>query len=85
MRTRTRRVSKGTGSRAMNDARRLLPRADCPPLERPAIRPDGLINPASKQSTWGSKRPLNSASFTAAWQSVGEHLPPLPPTTRQRC
>ena len=35
---------------------------------RPAIELPGLINPASKQSTWGSKRPLPASEVRTAWE-----------------
>lgn len=41
-----------------------------PPFTRPALRLPGLINPASKQSTWGYNRPLTSSTIRLAWQSV---------------
>ena len=41
---------------------------------RPPIRLPGLINPASRQSTWGSKRPLSSAVVRDAWNLVREQV-----------
>ncbi len=37
---------------------------------RPAIELPGLMNPASKQSTWGSKRPLPASEVRTAWEQV---------------
>ena len=37
---------------------------------RPAVRVAGLINPANKQSTWGSKRPLEGEQVREAWQAL---------------
>ncbi len=41
-----------------------------PRFARPAVRVPGLINPASRQSTWGSKRPLPMAAVRDAWEAV---------------
>jgi hypothetical protein len=41
-----------------------------PRFARPPIELPGLINPASKQSTWGSKRPLSRSEVRRAWASV---------------
>jgi hypothetical protein len=37
---------------------------------RPPIRLPGFINPASRQSTWGSKRPLLMATLRDSWEAV---------------
>lgn len=41
---------------------------------RPAIRLPDLINPASRQSTWGSRRPLPAGTVRGAWDSVRQQV-----------
>lgn len=43
---------------------------DDAPFARPAIRIPSLINPANRQSTWGSRRPLPASTVRRAWESV---------------
>lgn len=43
---------------------------DGPQFTRPSIQLPGLINPASKQSTWGSKRPLPISAVCDAWEAI---------------
>jgi len=45
-----------------------------PRFARPAIKLTDLINPASKQSTWGSKRPLPPPKVRRAWKSVRQQV-----------
>jgi hypothetical protein len=51
-------------------------RADdpAPRFPRPAIGIPGLINPANRQSTWGSKRPLDIGAVRTAWCAVKEQV-----------
>jgi hypothetical protein len=51
-----------------------LANADDPRFARPAICLPGLINPRSKQSTWGSKRLLPLADVVDAWNSICEQV-----------
>lgn len=47
------------------------------PSERfaiPAVTLPGLINPASRQSTWGSRRPLDSGRVRAAWSALADQV-----------
>lgn len=41
---------------------------------RPSVRVPGRINPASWQSTWGSKRPLPVNAIRDAWGSIREQV-----------
>lgn len=41
-----------------------------PRFARPAVYLHGLINPASRQSPWGSKRPLPVTAVRDAWESI---------------
>jgi len=41
---------------------------------RPVVRLSGLINPANRQSTWGSTRPLPVDSVRDAWASMREQI-----------
>jgi len=41
---------------------------------RPSVTLPGLINPASRQSTWGSKRPLDAAEVHTAWRAVADQV-----------
>lgn len=43
---------------------------DGPRFARPVTRLNGLINPANKQSTWGSKRPLPLSIVRDAWETI---------------
>jgi hypothetical protein len=47
---------------------------DPPRFARPVIRLDGLINPASRQSTWGSSRPMRVAAVREAWDAVRDQV-----------
>lgn len=47
---------------------------DAPRFARPVIRLDGLINPASQQSTWGSHRPMPVAAVRDAWEAVRDQV-----------
>lgn len=47
---------------------------DPPRFARPVIRLDGLINPASRQSTWGSHRPMPVAAVRDAWEIVRDQV-----------
>jgi hypothetical protein len=47
---------------------------DDPRFARPAIHEPELINPASRQSTWGSRRPLPRSRVRRAWLSVREQV-----------
>lgn len=41
---------------------------------RPSVRLPGRVNPASRQSTWGSKRPLPDHAIRDAWGSIREQV-----------
>ncbi len=41
---------------------------------RPSVTVPGLINPASRQSTWGSKRPLDFTRVHDAWRAVADQV-----------
>lgn len=41
---------------------------------RPRVRLPGLINPANRQSTWGSKRPLPIDLVRDAWDSIRDQV-----------
>ena len=41
-----------------------------PRFARPPIRLPELINPASKQSPWGSKRPLSISTVRESWNEI---------------
>ena len=45
-----------------------------PRFARPPIHLPELINPASKQSPWGSKRPLSVSTVREAWKEVCEQV-----------
>jgi hypothetical protein len=45
-----------------------------PRFSRPPISVDGLINPATRQSTWGSKRRLPVVAVTDAWSTIKEQV-----------
>jgi hypothetical protein len=45
-----------------------------PRFPRPPINMPGLINPANRQSTWGSKRPLDIETVRAAWGRVRDQV-----------
>jgi hypothetical protein len=45
-----------------------------PRFPRPAVELPGLINPASRQSTWGSKRPLSIGAVRDAWCDVRDQV-----------
>jgi hypothetical protein len=45
-----------------------------PRFGRPSVRLSGRINPASRQSTWGSKRPLSVAQIRHAWESIHDQV-----------
>lgn len=45
-----------------------------PRFNRPSVRLPGRINPASRQSTWGSKRPLSCDAIRSAWDSIREQV-----------
>jgi len=47
-------------------------RADAadPRFARPPIRLHGMINPACRRSTWGSKRPLSMDALRDCWEAV---------------
>jgi hypothetical protein len=45
-----------------------------PRFARPPIRFPELINPASKQSPWGSKRPLSVSTVREAWNEICEQV-----------
>ena len=45
-----------------------------PRFNRPSVRLPGRINPASRQSTWGSKRPLSRDAIRSAWGSIREQV-----------
>jgi hypothetical protein len=47
-------------------------RADArdPRFARPAVRVPGMVNPASRQSAWGSRRPLPVAVVRDGWEAV---------------
>lgn len=47
---------------------------DPPRFARPVIRLDGLINPRSRHSTWGSRRPMPVAAVRDAWQAVRDQV-----------
>lgn len=47
---------------------------DTPRFVRPPVRLDGLINPTNRQSTWGSKRPLDVDSVRNAWRVLREQV-----------
>lgn len=47
---------------------------DPPRFARPVIRLAGLINPTSKQSTWGSHRRMPVAAVRAAWETVRDQV-----------
>lgn len=47
---------------------------DPPRFARPLIRLDGLINPRSRQSTWGSRRPMPVAAVRGAWEAVRDQV-----------
>jgi hypothetical protein len=47
---------------------------DPPQFARPVIRLDGLINPACRQSTWGSLRPMSTAAVRDAWDAVRDQV-----------
>jgi hypothetical protein len=53
-----------------------LPVAGDDPLRfaRPVVRLDKLINPACRQSTWGSRRPMRVAAVRDAWQAVRDQV-----------
>jgi hypothetical protein len=41
---------------------------------RPSIKLPGLVNPMSRQSTWGSRRPLDVDTVTSAWSAVKDQV-----------
>jgi len=41
---------------------------------RPSVRLPGWIKPASRQSTWGSKRPVPIETIRDAWGSIREQV-----------
>lgn len=43
---------------------------DQPRFARPPVHLPGLVNPASRQSTWGSKRPLPMERLRDAWEAL---------------
>lgn len=47
---------------------------DPPRFARPVMRLDGLINPASEQSTWGSHRSTPVAAVRDAWETVRDQV-----------
>jgi hypothetical protein len=47
---------------------------ETPRFARPVVRLAGLINPASKQSTWGSKRPLPMSAVRHAWEAIRHQI-----------
>lgn len=47
---------------------------DPPRFARPVIRLDKLINPANRQSTWGSRRPMPVATVRDAWKAVRDQV-----------
>lgn len=51
-----------------------LPHGEDARFARPAIRVDGLINPASRQSTRGSKDPLPRTTVQEAWRTVFDQV-----------
>ena len=47
---------------------------ETPRFARPAVRLAGLINPASKQSPRGSKRPLPMSTVRDAWEAIRHQI-----------
>lgn len=43
---------------------------DQPRFARPPVHLPGLVNPASRQSTWGSRRPLPMERLRDAWEAL---------------
>jgi hypothetical protein len=41
---------------------------------RPSIKLPGLVNPMSRQSTWGSRRPLDVDTVASAWSAVKDQV-----------